>query len=70
MKKKILVAILIIIVIAIGVIGYFVISDMGQEDKLKTELTEISDLANADSIDINAINERTPQCTPVRGQTA
>ncbi len=58
MKKKILVAILIIIVIAIGVIGYFVISDMGQEDKLKTELTEISDLANADSIDINAINER------------
>ena len=55
---NILVAILIIIVIAIGVIGYFVISDMGQEDKLKTELTEISDLANADSIDINAINER------------
>ena len=61
MKKKILVAILIIIVIAIGVIGYFVISDMGQEDKLITELTEISDLANADSIDINAINERLDQ---------
>ena len=58
MKKKVLVAILIIIVIAIGVIGYFVISDMGQEDKLKTELTEINDLANADSIDINAVNER------------
>lgn len=61
MKKKVLVAILIIIVIAIGVIGYFVISDMGQEDKLKTELTEINDLANADSIDIDAINERLDQ---------
>ena len=61
MKKKFLVAILIIIVIAIGVIGYFVISDMGQEDKLKTELTEIKDLANADSIDIDAINERLDQ---------
>lgn len=58
MKKKVLVAVLIIIVIAIGVIGYFVISDMGQEDKLKTELVEINDLSNADSIDINAINER------------
>ena len=58
MKKKVLVAILIIIVIAIGVIGYCGISDMGQEDKLKKELTEINDLANADSIDINAINER------------
>ena len=55
MKKKVLVAVLIIIVIAIGVIGYFVISDMGQEDKLKTELTEINDLSNVDSIDINAI---------------
>lgn len=58
MKKKVLVAILIIIVIAIGVIGYSVISDLGQEDKLKTELAEINDLSNADSIDINAINER------------
>ena len=58
MKKKVLVAVLIIIVIAIGVIGYFVISYMGQEDKLKTELTEINDLSNVDSIDINAINER------------
>lgn len=58
MKKKVLVAVLIIIVIAIGVIGYSVISDLGQEDKLKTELAEINDLSNADSIDINAINER------------
>ena len=33
MKKKVLIAILIIIVIAIAVVGYFVFSDMMQEDK-------------------------------------
>ena len=32
MKKKVLIAILIIIVIAIAVVGYFVFSDMMQED--------------------------------------
>ena len=58
MKKKVLIAVLIIIVIAIGVIGYFVFSDMIQEDKLKTELTEIYQLTNSETIDMNAINER------------
>lgn len=58
MKKKILIAILVIIVIAFLVVGYFVISDMIQEDKLKTELAEINELSNAETIDMNAINER------------
>ena len=58
MKKKVLIAVLIIIVIALGVIGYFVFSDMIQEDKLKTELTEIYQLTNSETIDMNAINER------------
>lgn len=35
-----------------------VISDMGQEDKLKTELSEINDLANAETIDMDEINKR------------
>ena len=34
MKKKVLIAILIIIVIAIAVVGYFVFSDMMQEDDI------------------------------------
>lgn len=58
MKKKFLIAILVIIVIAFLVVGYFVISDMMQEDKLKTELAEINELSNAETIDMDAINER------------
>ena len=58
MKKKVLIAVLIIIVIALVVIGYFVFSDMMQEDKLKTELTEIYQLTSAETIDMDAINER------------
>lgn len=58
MKKKILIAILIIIVIAIAIVGYFVFSDMMQEDKLKTELSELQQLVNTENIDMDAVNER------------
>ena len=58
MKKKILITVLIIIIIAIGVVGYNVYKDMKQEENLKTELAELEQLANAETIDLNAINER------------
>lgn len=58
MKKKVLITVLVIIVILLGVVGYFVISDMIQEDRLRTELQEINDLSNAETIDIDAIDER------------
>ena len=58
MKKKVLIAILIIIVIAIAVVGYLVFSDMMQEDKLKTELSELQQLVNTENIDMDAINSR------------
>ena len=58
MKKKIIIAIVVIVVAIIGVLGYMVIFDMGQEDKLKTELSEINDLANAETIDMDEINKR------------
>lgn len=58
MKKKVLIAVLIIIVIALVVMGYFVFSDMMQEDKLKTELSEIYQLTSAETIDMDAINGR------------
>ncbi len=45
MKKKIIIAVVVIVALIIGVLGYMIISDMGQEDKLKTELSEINDLA-------------------------
>ena len=58
MKKKILIAILVIIVIAIAIFAYFMISDLQQEQKLKDELTELNSLSNAETIDVDAINER------------
>ena len=58
MKKKVLIAILIIIVIALVGVGYFVFTDMMQEDKLKTELSELNDLVNAENINIDAVNEK------------
>lgn len=58
MKKKIIITVVVIVVAIIGVLGYMVISDMGQEDKLKTELSEINELANAETIDMDEINKR------------
>lgn len=58
MKKKVLIAILIIVILIIGVIGYMIFSDMLQESKLKTELLEINELSNAETIDMGAMNNR------------
>ena len=58
MKKKILIIVFIIIVIALAVIGYLVYNDMMQEDKLKKELLEINELSNAETIDMDTINDR------------
>ncbi len=58
MKKKILIALLVIIVIVLIGVGYFVFTDMQQEDMLKTELSELDQLVNAENIDMDAINDR------------
>lgn len=58
MKKKILIVLLIIIVIALVGVGYFVFTDMMQEDKLKTELSELNDLVNAENINMDEVNEK------------
>lgn len=69
MKKKILIIVGIIILIVIGVIAYFVITDLQQEDKLTAELQEISNLVNSQNIDIDQINERLDR-TVTRGDYA
>ena len=58
MKKKILIGISIVLVVVIGVLAYMVVSDLGQEEKLKTELEEINAMTNSQDIDINTIYER------------
>ena len=69
MKKKILIVVAIIIVILLGVIGYFVYTDMQQEEKLRTELDSLNELANAENIDMNAINVKLEQ-TVTKGDYA
>lgn len=57
MKKKILIVVGIILVLLIGVIGYFVIDSLKQEEKLKQELEEINELVNKENIDVNKVEE-------------
>lgn len=58
MKKKILIALLIIIVLIIGVIAYFLISDLKQEEKLISEINELDNLVNAQEINIEQIKKK------------
>lgn len=58
MKKKVIFVIIVILLFIIGIIGYMVVSDLRQEDKLMEEVSEINELANAEDIDIDEINER------------
>lgn len=58
MKKKILIIIAIIIVIALGGFGYLVYFDIKQEENLIAELNGISDLANSENINMDEINQR------------
>ena len=58
MKKKILIIIAIIIILALGTIGYIVFTDIKQEEKLMTELNEISDLVNSENINMDNVNQR------------
>ena len=58
MKKKILIGVLAVIVVALVAICYFVFYDGKQEQKLKDELLEISNLTNVTPIDVDAINKK------------
>lgn len=58
MKKKVVIAIGILLLIIIGFIAYQIIFARIQEKKLSAELQEISDLANEEEVDMDAINER------------
>ena len=58
MKKKILIGVLAVIVVAVVTICYFVFNDGKQEQKLKDELVEISNLTNVTPIDVDAINKK------------
>lgn len=58
MKKKIWITIAVIVAIIVGIIVYFAITDLNQEEKLKNELTEINDLVNEENINMEEVNKR------------
>lgn len=57
MKKKILIGVGVLLVLIIGVIGYIVVNDLKQEEKLKNELEELSVLVNEENIDVDKVKE-------------
>ena len=59
MKKKIIIIVILIIIILAGIIGVGVYQDLKQEDELKTELDEISNMINFDDMsNFDEINKR------------
>lgn len=58
MKKKIWITIAVIVAIIVGIIVYFAITDLNQEEKLKNELTEINDLVNKENINMEEVNKK------------
>ena len=61
MKKNIAIIIIVVAIILASIIGgiaYFVISDLKQEEQLKTELAEISELVNTENIDFDQVNKK------------
>lgn len=58
MKKKTLIIVGVVVALIVGFITYFVITDLNQEEKLKNELTEISNLVNTKDIDMEKVNKR------------
>lgn len=58
MKKKVFAVLGVLLVLIVGVIVYFVLSDLNQEEKLKNELEEINRLVDSESINMKEINEK------------
>lgn len=56
MKKKIIIVVSIIIIFLVGIIGYMVVKDINEENKLKDELNYINELVNEENIDTEKIN--------------
>lgn len=59
MKKKILIAVAVIAILVIGVIAFFVISDLQQEAKFNDEMLALEEIMNTDELDFDAIYAKT-----------
>ena len=67
--KKVFLIIGIVVLVIIGIIAYYVITDLQQEEKFITEITEIVESSNSQDLDIEALRERL-NTTKTRGDYA
>lgn len=61
MKKKVIIIVAVVIAVLAIIIGgfaYFMASDLKQEEKLATEMTELNELLNKEEFDKNLVKER------------
>lgn len=57
MKKKILIAVGIVVAVIAGIIAAVVVSDLKQEDKLKDEMVYIDELVNSENADMDKVEK-------------
>lgn len=58
MNKKIWIIIAVAVAVIVGIIAYFVVSDINQEEKLRNEISEIDGMINFENMNINEVNNR------------
>ena len=59
MKKKILITLAVLVIIVVGIIAFFVVSDIQQEKKFNDEMLALENMMNTDELDFGAIYEKT-----------
>ena len=59
MKKKILITLAVLVIIVVGIIAFFVVSDIQQEKKFNDEMLALENMMNTDELDFEAIYEKT-----------
>ena len=59
MKKKILITLAVLVIIVVGIIAFFVVSDIQQEKKLNDGMLASENMMNTDELDFEAIYEKT-----------
>lgn len=58
MKRRIVIIVSVIVLILVGIFGYFTVTNLQQEQALKKEMKDLSALVKTDNLDMDKINDR------------
>lgn len=58
MKRKIVIIVSVVVLILVGIFGYFTVTNLQQEQTLKKEMKDLSALVKDNNIDMDKINKR------------